>query len=189
LREVEGRDAAVLDGVEYSLLKVTYDGDVVESERKFGEECSYRVLYRVKEWDVLFSNMGVGRGAIGIVPSYCAGQYVSSEYTILSADSHEEAFYYVSILRTKEILGDILASATGMNRGRLKWQDMGTIEVPAYDKKVTSVGKSATLLEDVWLAHDRFQALSSERLKGLSAKMKLEGADSRLRWLANKPPE
>lgn len=79
--------------------------------------------------------MGVGRGAIGIVPSYYNDTYVSTEFTVLSADSKEEALFYVNLLRTKEILCDILSSTTGMNRGRIDWEDMCHIAVPEYVEK------------------------------------------------------
>ncbi len=80
LAEVDDRGVQVQrDGTEYMMLKVTYDGDVLEGERKVGDELSYSVLYQVRTWDILFSNMGVGRGAIGIVCDYCEGFFVSNE--------------------------------------------------------------------------------------------------------------
>jgi type I restriction enzyme M protein len=118
--------ATVVDGsTEYTLLRVTYDGEVLEAETKFGDECSYKTLYCVQPWDILSSNMGVGRGAIGIVPRLLNGLYVSNEYTILTAKTKADAIYYCGILRTKEILGDVLASTTGMNRGRIRWRTCG----------------------------------------------------------------
>jgi len=189
LSEVTDREVVVEDGSEYTLLKVTYDGDVTEAERKYGEECSYRVLYRVKQWDILFSNMGVGRGAIGIVPSYLDGSFVSSEYTILHADSKEDVFYYSSILRTKEILGDILCSQTGMNRGRVAWADMQHIIVPLREDNDKGVHAAVKALESRWKAHTKFTNLSTINLNRLATNLKLEGDDSRLRWLAFKPPE
>src|SRR5579862_5014093 len=50
LTEATGREVAVQDGSEYVLLKVTYDGEVLEADRKFGDECSYSTLYRVEPW-------------------------------------------------------------------------------------------------------------------------------------------
>ena len=142
LTQATGRLTKVDKEEDYCLLKVTYDGEVMEAETKTGEELSYAKLNKVKAWDILFSNMGVGRGAVGIVPIYLEGKFVSNEYTILTAGSNEEALFYTSILRTKEILGDILTSTTGMNRGRIRWSDMGQINVPVYDKKAATMAAS-----------------------------------------------
>ena len=68
LVNVLDRAVAVVGANEYRMLKVTYDGDVCEADREFGDDLSYTKLYRVQKWDILFSNMGIGRGAIGIVP-------------------------------------------------------------------------------------------------------------------------
>ena len=172
------------------MLKVTYDGDVLEADRKVGDELSYATLYKVHQWDILFSNMGVGRGAIGIVPEELDGTYVSNEYTILSANSKEDAIYYCTLLRTKEILGDILSSTTGMNRGRLRWENMRTIEVPLRDSgDRASLRAAVGALEALWESKKRFRDMSSERLGKLVDNLKLDGEAARIRWLAYKPPE
>ncbi|BBJ23867.1 N-6 DNA methylase [Candidatus Nitrotoga sp. AM1P] len=132
LHPAAGRKLSVLETDAYQFLRVNYDGDVIEGDIIEGAECSYSALYVVKSWDILMSNMGVGRGAVGIVPPFHSGKFVSNEYTILQADSEEEAVYYCNLLRTKEILGDILASTTGMNRGRIKWDSISTVIVPKY---------------------------------------------------------
>lgn len=189
LAEADGRQTAVDESTEYTLLKVTYDGEVLEAERKFGDECSYKTLYRVEPWDILSSNMGIGRGAIGIVPSFLNGMYVSNEYTILTARNKADAIYYSSILRTKEILGDILASTTGMNRGRLRWDDMRLIEMPVRDPSDTSVNAAVTALEAEWKSRSDLMKVKGGYLKRLGTELHLDGEDSRLRWLAYKPPE
>jgi len=79
-----GRQVKVDQDEVYQFLRVTYDGDVTQGDAKDGSECSYSTLYRVKEWDILLSNMGVGRGAVAIVPTYHSGKFVSNEYTIVS---------------------------------------------------------------------------------------------------------
>jgi hypothetical protein len=189
LQEAPGRAVAVADTEEYLLLKVTYDGEVLEAERKFGDECSYRTLYRVEPWDILSSNMGIGRGALGIVPEHLAGNFVSNEYTILRAKTEEDAIYFAGILRTKEILGDILASTTGMNRGRLRWEDMREIEVPLRNKKSNSASAAVTAVKAQWAAHAALATAQGGYINRLAEDLKLDGADARLRWLAYKPPE
>jgi type I restriction enzyme M protein len=189
LTEAKGRATAVDDSTEYTLLGVSYDGDVFEAKRKFGDECSYKTLYRVEPWDILSSNMGVGRGAIGIVPSFLKGMFVSNEYTILTAKNKADAVYYNGILRTKEILGDVLASTTGMNRGRIRWEDMQKIEVPVRDPSDSRVISAVKALEKEWAAHAELAAVRGKYLELLAGDLRLDGGDSRLRWLAYKPPE
>ncbi|HZS27529.1 MAG TPA: N-6 DNA methylase [Candidatus Angelobacter sp.] len=189
LEEATGREVIVEEANEYILLKVTYDGEVLEAERKFGDECSYRTLYKVESWDILSSNMGIGRGAIGIVPDYLAGSFVSNEYTILRTKTPEDAIYFSGILRTKEILGDILASTTGMNRGRLRWAEMRQIVVPLRDTSDKTVTDAVDALKAQWAAHSNVAASLVGYISKLAKNLKLDGEDSRLRWLAYKPPE
>ncbi len=189
LRIAKQRVTDVSEDEEYTLLKVTYEGNVLESDTKSGEELSYSKLYQVRTWDILFSNMGVGRGAVGIVPSYLDGHYVSNEYTILAASSKAEAIYYSNIIRTKEILGDVLSSTTGMNRGRIKWSQVNSIEIPGYDEEVHHMQDTATLLESLWDAQKSFIEKREQQMKKITDTLGLEDEDSKKRWLAFKPPE
>jgi len=189
LSEAKSRIVKVNESKNYRLLKVNYDGEVLEAESKIGDESSYTHLYKVRTWDILYSNMGVGRGACAIVPTYFSGNYVSSEYTILTAKSKEEAFFYSNLLRTKEILGDVLSSTTGMNRGRIKWAEMKTIEIPCYSEKHHKMKDTVKSLEDLWKSHSKYNDSKKLQIKKLNSELKLDNADSRKRWLAYKPPE
>lgn len=183
------REIVVDKDEKYTLLKVTYNGEVLEADIKDGDEISYSKLYMVHAWDILLSNMGVGRGAISVIPKYYEGQYVSNEYTILTAKSKEEAIFYTNILRTKEILGDILTSTTGMNRGRIKWKDMSKIEVPLYDETKHKVKEVVQTLDELWDAYSQYNEKKSQRFKKMVSELKLEDEDATKRWLAYKPPE
>ena len=133
--------------------------------------------------------MGVGRGAIGIVPEYYDGRYVSNEYTILRAKSNEEAIYYTNLLRTMEILGDILTSTTGMNRGRIKWDEMKSIEVPVYNKEQHKLESAVELLTSLWDIYSKYYQKKTTIVDGIASNLKLNDQSARLRWLAYKPPE
>lgn len=93
------------------------------------------------------------------------------------------------ILRTKEILGDILASTTGMNRGRLRWEDMQQIEVPIRNERDENATAAVAAVKEQWNAHAELVSKQGGYITALAADLKLDGADSRLRWLGNKPPE
>jgi type I restriction enzyme M protein len=183
------RDAAVVESDQYQFLRVNYDGDVIDGDLIDGAECSYSTLYKVEAWDILMSNMGVGRGAVGIVPPFHAGKYVSNEYTILRAASEEEAVYYCNLLRTKEILGDILASTTGMNRGRIKWDSVCSVLVPQYVSGNASIKTITADLKKYWSAYSSYSDGRKKHMAAVSTDLDVDGADSHHRWLAYMPPE
>jgi type I restriction enzyme M protein len=182
------RDIKVEEDGFYQLLSVNYEGNVFEGEFKDGRDISYPTLYMVSQWDILISNMGFGRGAIGIVPPYLDGCYVSNEYTILRADDHVKSVFYWNLLRTKEILGDILASTTGMNRGRIKWDIIKKVEVPVYTKSPKNE-KLTKEIERFWAQYGKFRKTKESLSDDISKLYKLNEYDSFARWLAYKSPE
>jgi type I restriction enzyme M protein len=183
------RDEPVVETDSYQFLRVNYDGDITEGELIEGAECSYSTLFKVERWDILMSNMGVGRGAVGIVPPFHAGKFVSNEYTILRAKSEEEAVYYCNLLRTKEILGDILASTTGMNRGRIKWDSISTVKIPKYVTGNVDIKSITADLKDYWKSFERYWQGRMTHMAAVAADLDIEGPGSQRRWLAFKPPE
>jgi type I restriction enzyme M protein len=189
LRPASARGVDVKPDDEYPMLKVNYHGDVLDAETKSGDECSYARLYKVEAWDILCSNMGLGRGAVGIVPPYHEGKFVSNEYTILRANTEEEALYYTGILRTKELMGEILVSTTGMNRGRMKWGVMRNLEVPKYNPELHSVKDDVAKITSLWASYETYMQAKRAATRSLATSLDLETEDARKRWLAFKPPE
>ena len=185
----KGRENTVTADNEYQFLRVNYQGDVLDGETVLGSECSYAKLYAVKAWDIIISNMGVGRGAIGIVPPYHSGKFLSNEYTILTAKSEEESVYYSNIIKTKEILGDILTTTTGMNRGRILWDDIKNVEVPKYKGQDKGVKKLVENLKKYWAAYNELQKETVGYMTKKSDQLELNDASAKDRWLAFKPPE
>jgi len=183
------RCTPVVENEFYQFLRVKYDGNLEDGDFIEGAECSYSKLYKLKEWDIVISNMGVGRGAIGIVPPFHSGKFVSSEYTILRANSEEESVYYCSLLRTKEILGDILASTTGMNRGRIKWGCISNVSVPKYVSGNTNIELITSDLKLYWQSFARYINQRKKNMDDLVLELDVDGEDSRRRWLSFKPPE
>ncbi len=189
LAPVEKRVTKVEEEGVYRLLKVTYEGRVLEGDTIDGADLSYSQLSKVETWDVVFSNMGVGRGAIGIVPQHLAGFFVSNEYTVLRAGSSEEAIYYTTVIRSKEILGDVLTVGTGLNRGRIRWSEMSTIEIPEYNPDINSLSNVAKAMVDLWNAQEQFETGLQDASANISQYFALEDDSARERWLSYKPPE
>ncbi len=171
----ENRSVSADEDELYQLLRVTYDGHILDGDEVLGVDSSYNKFKVVKEFDILVSNIGVGRGAVGIVPSFHAGKYVSNEYTILRADTKEEAVYYTSLLRTKEILGDVLASTTGMNRGRIKWDIISEVEVPKYKPGTKEIVTLVKELEKFWKAYVDFTTKQKKHVADVAGSLKVEG--------------
>jgi type I restriction enzyme M protein len=189
LKLASGRSVAV-DGEEsYRLLKVTYEGEVLEADHKFGDELSYTKLNRVEPWDVVFSNISIGRGSVGIVPDYLAGHHVSNEYTIVTAATKEEAVFYSNVLRSKEFLGDILTSTTGLNRSRMRWGAMGKLHVPVCKPKSKQLEKAVRSTLQLWAARGEYEATMEKEIETLARKLHLDDDEAKKRWLAFKPPE
>lgn len=182
------RAIPVEEGNQYQLLIVNYDGEINNGEILDGAESSYSKLFEVRTWDILISNMGFGRGAVSIVPPHHNGKFVSNEYTILQAQSNEHAVFYWNLLRTKEILGDVFSSTTGMNRGRIKWDVIQTVLVPIYDEndEIKTLTKE---MEAFWAALSNFTTSKEKHIERVSRELEVSGEDSFNRWLSFKPPE
>lgn len=188
LTPADGRAVKVEVEDAYPLLVVNYDGEINDGEILDGAESSYSKLYKVHKWDLLISNMGFGRGAISVVPPHHAGKYVSNEYTILVGETKECAIFYWNLLRTKEILGDIFSSTTGMNRGRIKWDVIREVLVPVYVEN-EEISKLTREIEDFWKAYETFTASKKDHVSRVAKELGVEGDDSFNRWLSFKPPE
>lgn len=182
------RKVFVEDDNQYPLLIVNYDGEVNDGEILDGADSSYSALYQVKEWDILISNMGFGRGAISVVPPHFSGKFVSNEYTILNAPSKECAVFYWNLLRTKEILGDVFSSTTGMNRGRIKWELIKEVTVPVY-RENPEILKLTQEIEDFWGAYSAFMTSKEKHVLNVAKELEVESKESFERWLSFKPPE
>lgn len=188
LSVAQRRSISVEDTDQYQLLVVNYDGEINDGEILDGSESSYSKLFKVKTWDILISNMGFGRGAVSVVPPHHNGKFVSNEYTILKAPSKEHAVFYWNLLRTKEILGDVFSSTTGMNRGRIKWDVIQTVLVPVYDEN-EEIKKLTVEIEEFWVALSNFAKSKAKHVERVSKELEVSGDDSFNRWLSFKPPE
>jgi hypothetical protein len=133
--------------------------------------------------------MGVGRGAVGIVPPFHSGKFVSNEYTILRAKSNTEAVFYTNLLRSEEILADILSCATGMNRGRIKWDIIAEVTVPVCDRDNKELLLLVNETERFWKFYEKYIGSKAKHEAVISSKYEVTGEDAHMRWLGFKPPD
>ena len=93
----------------------------------------------------------------------------------------------MTVIRSKEILGDILTVGTGLNRGRAKWNAMMDIEIP--QKAQQELSNSVAAIEALWAAQQEFKERFRAQAADITTTFILNDESVRQRWLAYKPPE
>lgn len=115
---------------EVSLLRVTYKGETLPTDRIIAGECNTKTLIRVHKNDIIISNINAVNGAIGVVGASADGCYVTNEFTICRAKDGYDAYKIWMILRSPEIRSDMLILASGMGRTRVRWENIRTLKIP-----------------------------------------------------------
>ncbi len=82
-----------------------------------------------------------------------------------------------------------MATTTGMNRGRIRWETISTVRVPAYTEADPHIKEVVVALEEFWAAHAKFANGLASHVSQVVTALDVDGEDARLRWLAYKPPE
>ncbi len=171
---------------EFWLLCVQYDGECVVSETRKGQDLKYTRMKYVREWDLVFSNIGAVMGSIGLVPRDIDGCVVSSEYTVLRCKSKIDAVYLWIVLRSSELRADLLSTTSGISRHRLKWPKFGEVMVP-----LVSDEERKQIYQDFVQAKElqkRAQQSRQQILSSINEKLDVESEASKQRFLASKPP-
>ena len=127
------------DYVQYFTVK--YEGIAQLGDTIFPKtETQYSQLYRVRQGDIVISNIAVTYGSVAIVPQELDGTVVSKEYTVLSANPGFDARVVWAVLRSPEIRAALLLQTTGANRTRIRWDDVQGIPFPyPNEEKVTRI--------------------------------------------------
>lgn len=129
-------------------VRITYDGFAVPGDQAVASETGYARLYRVHSNDLVVSNIGATYGSIGVVPAELDGCVVTSEYTILKARQGVDPRVLWLILRTPDIRADMLITATGISRTRVKWNTLKRLQVPVVDHDLAQRVVAATEAAD-----------------------------------------
>ena len=122
------------------LFTVTYEGTPQRDRVIFPRtETEYPELFRVRQGDIVISNIAASYGSIAVVPPELDGLVVSKEYTVLRAKSGYDARLVRALLRSREIRAEMLLRSTGANRTRVRWEDIQDIRFP-YPDEATARG-------------------------------------------------
>ena len=86
-------------------------------------------------------------------------------------------------------MGDLLTLGTGLNRGRIRWNEMKIIEVPKYDNIINNLSGSVKLMFDLWDAQEKFNIGLEKQAIDIDNTFSLNDESAKERWLSYKPPE
>lgn len=169
------------------LLTVKYNG-TAKRERVIlpRTETEYAQLFRVREGDLVISNIAATYGSIAVVPRDFDGLVVSKEYTVLKVRHGYNARVVWAILRSPEIRAELLLRTTGANRTRVQWPDIRKIAFPYPDE--ATAGTFVKRIEEAEAARAMAQEEEAASIKELNHALSLDGEDAHLILDAFKPP-
>ena len=122
------------------LFTVKYDGTPLPGRVILPRtETEYQQLYRVREGEIVISNIAATYGSVAIVPAEMDGLVVSKEYTVLTTKVGYDARVVWAVLRSPEIRAEMLVRTTGANRTRIRWSDIQGIAFPYPDDETTDI--------------------------------------------------
>ena len=169
------------------LFTVKYDGtptaDRVIIPRT---ETEYPELYRVRQGEIVISNIAVTYGSVAVVPSEMDGMVVSKEYTVLRTKPGYDARVVCAVLRSPEIRAQLLLRTTGANRTRVRWSDICEIAFPYPDAETERI--FIQHIEDGEAARARALREHAAATEKLTAALNLDHDRARHILEAFKPP-
>ena len=169
------------------LFTVKYDGTPLPDRVIFPRtETEYPELYRVREGDIVISNIAATYGSVAVVPSHLDGLVVSKEYTVLRAKPDYDARVVRALLRSAEIRAEMLVRTTGANRTRVRWPDIKGIAFPYPGENVVS--SFLQHIEDAEAAKERALREEAEAINELNNAMLLDQDNAHMILDAFKPP-
>jgi type I restriction enzyme M protein len=168
-------------------IVVGYDGLARRGEEMLASDMKYSELYRVHAGNIVVSNISAHYGAIAIIPDELDGCVVTKEISIFRPKPGYTPHVIWVLLRSQEILADLLLSASGANRTRIDWDGIKQIQVVIPPSKVaTNVDAELTAIEKMERDADRRR---SKILSSVDEELQLSSAKAAEILDAYKPPK
>lgn len=169
------------------LFTVKYDG-TAEPDRIIlpRTETEYPQLFRVREGELVISNIAVTYGSVAVVPPSLDGLVVSKEYTVLKTKPGYDERVIWAVLRSPEIRAELLLRTTGANRTRIQWSDIHDIAFPYPDE--TTVAVFLKHIEEAEAARIKTLDEAATATKKLNEALSLDHDSAHLILDAFKPP-
>ena len=192
---VQVKEFAISDMIECAsheghvqLLTVKYDGTPSPGRVILPRtETEYQQLYRVRQGEIVISNIAATYGSVAIVPSELDGLVVSKEYTVLTTNTGYDPRVMWAVLRSPEIRAEMLVRTTGANRTRVHWPDVQGIAFPYPDQETAS--RIVQHMEDAKAAQSKALAENAAAIAELNAALSLDHDQAHLILDAFKPPK
>lgn len=166
-------------------LRVRYDGGADIGDEVDPSETTYQYMYRVRQGDIVISNIAATYGSVALVDEITDGCVVTNEYTVLSVKPPYDNFVVWTLLRSKEVRADMLLIATGANRTRVKWENISGIMVP-YPSNANDI---ASKLREFDLKEKNLAIERQATIEKLFNELILEGENAEKILQAFKPPK
>ena len=170
------------------LFTVRYDG-VAEAGRIIfpKTETEYSQLFRIRQGEIVISNIAATYGSVALVPLALDGLAVSKEYTVLKAKYGYDARVVWALLRSPEIRAELLLRTTGANRTRIRWSDIRDISFPYPDDK--TVENFLKHIKDAEAAKEKALNEHNAAISSLNKALQLDQDEAHVILDAFKPPK
>lgn len=170
---------------EFTLIKVTYNGQCQIGGVKKGSAIKAKTMFCVRKGQMVFSQIRATDGAIAIVPPEMDGALVSGSYYVFECGDEEETAYLWAVLRSHELRADMQSQSPGSGRYVTYWTDIERLLVPFLpEPERRSIGR---MFLDSWQNEREVQNLRSQALSKMAA-LGVESEESVKRWRASKAP-
>lgn len=170
-----------------TFLRIRYDGLAERGDEIDASDTNYSVLLRVRENDIVISNINAVHGAIAVVPAALDGCVVSSEFTICRARSGFDPRMVWLLVRSPEARSDLVVLASGIGRTRVQWENARNLKLPIPDEK--TIKKAVSQLKESEELLTRAEAVRASAETLLNETLGLDNEEAWDLIKAFKPPK
>lgn len=170
----------------FTLIKVSYDGICEVERERLGKLIKAKVMYKVKQGQMVFSTIRATDGAIGIVPPDLDGALVSGSYSVFDCGTSEDTAYLWAVLRSHELRADMQSVSSGSGRYTSYWPDVGAVLVPWLpEQERRTIGAELLRSWEMERQVHRQREGALEKVRALG----VESLESVKRWQSAKAPQ
>ena len=170
------------------LFTVRYGGTAEAGRIIFPKtETEYSQLFRIRQGEIVISNIAATYGSVALVPPSLDGLVVSKEYTVLKAKPGYDARVVWALLRSPEIRAELLLRTTGANRTRVRWSNIRDILFPYPDDKTVQIFLNHFI--DAEEAKEKALKEQKDAISGLNKALLLDQDQAHVILDAFKPPK
>jgi len=172
---------------EVTFLRITYAGQAERGETLLASDATGSELYRIKENQVVISNINAIHGAACVVPSSLAGCVVTNEFTVCETAKGVDPRLVHLLLRSPEARADLLILATGIGRTRIRWANASRLKLP--QPSVLLVDGVLSALTEAEKLDKKARELREQASKQLETTLGLANERAKLTLKRYKPPD